>query len=167
MITLRYKSVYITNEENDRVVHSIPYQASNEFIFYPAEQHYFSFLSKANDLSNVNTKIWSFRRLRENWDYYYAKPINDSCIFAAIDFVDHLSEWIYDYQINIETPFVAPRPDGGLQFEWENDVRYLEIGLSPGLHSYDYLFINDATGFEIEDATNNADTLIELLKWLS
>lgn len=120
---------------------------------------------KAKQLSSISSKILSFRHLKKNWDFYDACPINYATIVTGIEFIQHLLNWISDYDLDIDAPFVAPRPDGELQFEWEDEYKYLEIGISPNNHKYEYVAMNDYTGFEDEGETSSEETLTSLLRW--
>lgn len=159
-------------------VYSIPYQGQTSFIEDTAserppfedtssESRIISpgYYQKAKQLSKAISKILSFRHLKKNWDFYDACLIKYSTIITGIDFIQQLSNWISDYDLDIDAPFVAPRTDGGIQIEWEDEYKYLEIGISPNNHNYEYVVINDYTSFEDEGETCSEETLIGLLRW--
>jgi hypothetical protein len=59
--------------------------------------------------------------LPENWDYYGSPSIPEILYINAENFLRCLE--VED----IEPPFVAPVSGGGIQFEWQNKTRELEI----------------------------------------
>ena len=59
--------------------------------------------------------------LPENWDYYGSPSIPEVLYSNAKNFLRSLE--VED----IEPPFVAPVSGGGIQFEWQNKARELEI----------------------------------------
>lgn len=90
-------------------------------------------LAEARTISKVQRGSFSiverlkgFKALRAGWDSYGAKPIEWSTINRAIVFICHV---LYDIDSQnkdiVPPPFIAPRSDGGIQFEWSTCYKEL------------------------------------------
>ncbi|HEX9271499.1 MAG TPA: hypothetical protein VGA01_04710 [Candidatus Binatia bacterium] len=79
-------------------------------------------------------KISELARLAENWDSYGSRPIQSMAIEQASIAIEHLSD------ISLPPPQIFPVPGGGLQLEFEQDGRELEIEFLPD-GSTEYLMV--------------------------
>lgn len=70
-------------------------------------------------------KISELARLAENWDSYNSRPIQSAAIEQASKAIESLSD------VNLPAPQIFPVPGGGLQLEFEQDGRELEIEFLP------------------------------------
>jgi len=98
--------------------------------------------AKRERFSEAFEKVGKFSTMEPNWDSYGSEPINENCISKAIDILNRLIELRENEGVNISAPFIAPLSDGGIQFEWESKLRYLEISISSDL-SLNWLAINE------------------------
>src|SRR5215467_9106658 len=76
-------------------------------------------------LRAAQRKISELARLAENWDSYGSRPIQEAAIEQASKAIEYLSD------INLPPPQIFPVPGGGLQLEFEQDGRELEIEFLP------------------------------------
>lgn len=97
----------------------------------------------------VFKKIGHFVKLAPNWDSYDSPSIEKECIGRGISFLKKLLQWREEIGLRIPAPFVAPLSDGGIQFEWERDTRYLEISIVPKSPTIDFLAMDQAPGGEL------------------
>lgn len=74
-------------------------------------------------MEEIIKRIESFRDLGYNWNGYEAKPLSETAILAAIDFVK-----LIGYSSNME---VFPTQCDTIQIEWENDEYYVETQIYP------------------------------------
>lgn len=83
-------------------------------------------LADANPwLRNAQRKITELKQLPENWDSYGSRPIQSAAIEKAADLLAILSK------LNLPQPQVFPVPGGGIQFEFQQDRRELELEILP------------------------------------
>jgi hypothetical protein len=83
-------------------------------------------LAKATPwLRAAQLKISELAQLAENWDSYGSRPIQPRAIERASAALDCLS------YINLPAPQIFPVPGGGLQLEFEQGGRELEIEFLP------------------------------------
>lgn len=83
---------------------------------------------KADDsqwLPTAQKKITELKQLPENWDSYGSRPIQPSAIEQAYELLAILS------RLYIPRPEVFPVPGGGIQFEFQQDRRELELEILP------------------------------------
>jgi hypothetical protein len=85
-------------------------------------------------LRAAQRKISELAQLTENWDSYGSHPIQRVAIERASDAIGCLST------INLPAPQIFPVPGGGLQLEFEQDGRELEIEFFPD-GSTEYLMV--------------------------
>ena len=67
----------------------------------------------------------------------------------------------------LSAPFVAPLSSGGIQIEWEEGERYLEVSITPDPLSVDY-FATDKTKegqLTLEGSLRSRSALKKLLNW--
>lgn len=96
-------------------------------------------LPKFDDPLAVKTvveKIAELARLSENWDSYGSRPIQPAAIEKTIELLRELSKF------DLPLPQIFPVPGGGIQLEWQNAERELEIELlSDG--SVEFLIVDE------------------------
>jgi len=124
--------------------------------------------AKRERFSEAFERVGQFSTMEPNWDSYGSEPINEDCISKAIDILNRLIEFRENEGINISAPFVAPLSDGGIQFEWESKLRYLEISISSDL-SLDWLAIDETIEGKssIESSLKSLGGLRQLIYWYS
>lgn len=118
--------------------------------------------------SEAFEKVGKFSAMEPNWDSYGSEPINKDCISKAFDILNRLINLRENEDISISAPFVAPLSDGGIQFEWEDKLRYLEISISSDL-SLDWLVIDETIEGEStgEGSLKSLGGLKKLIYWYS
>lgn len=115
-------------------------------------------------LQATKNRVRDFADLEENWDSYGAVCIAYDTITRALELVDRLAIILSGHNKNIQEPFVTPCPDGGIQFEWDNDGRELEIVVSPDRLPLRYFHIQ---GDEEGSGIISPDTQLKsLMDWL-
>ena len=98
-------------------------------------------------------------KLPDNWDSYGSPSIPEVLYKNAENFLRSLE--VED----IEAPFVAPVSGGGIQFEWQNKTRELEIEFVQS-NVFGYLkIIGDEPVDEGEFPIQNYDSARLLIKW--
>jgi len=97
----------------------------------------------------VFKKIGHLVKLAPNWDSYDSPSIDKECIGRGISFLKKLLQWREEIGLKIQAPFVAPLSNGGIQFEWERDKRYLEISIAPKSSTIDFLATDQAPDGEL------------------
>ena len=105
--------------------------------------------------------------LPENWDSYGGKPINEHCINSTLKILQYLLEFRDINGIEIPAPFVAPLSSGGLQIEWEEGDRYLQIDLLSETSELEYFAIDKtkAGDLSLEGSMKSLNDLKGLLIW--
>lgn len=99
-------------------------------------------------------------QLTENWDSYGSPALSPELLKNARDFLDSI-----EFE-NIPSPFIAPVPGGGVQFEWLNEYRELEIEFTVQ-STIGYLkIVDDESVEEGEIPLNNRASARELIRWL-
>ena len=97
--------------------------------------------------------------LPENWDSYGSPSIPEVLYKNAENFLRSLE--VED----IEPPFVAPVSGGGIQFEWQNKARELEIEfVQPNVFGY-LKIIGDEPIDEGQFSVQNYNSARLLIKW--
>ncbi len=105
--------------------------------------------------------------LKDNWDSYGGNTIEERCIMNALEIIQYLLELNGKCDLDVPAPFVAPLSSGGIQIEWEEGDRYLQIDLLPDSSNISY-FVMDKTnsGFlTLEGLMKSLNNLKELLTW--
>jgi hypothetical protein len=98
--------------------------------------------------------------LPENWDSYGSPSVAVELLSNAKDFLDSLSAE------NIHPPFVTPVSGGGIQFEWSNQGRDLEVEfVEPYIFGYLKVIKNQPVE-EGEHSANDYNSAHQLLRWL-
>lgn len=96
----------------------------------------------SRDFIKSRIKLWELSKLDENWDTYGAPPIRSSCLKQAHEFLVSWYECLNKLGIKVPQPFITPISDGGIQFEWDAEGRYLELDFTPSEHS-PYFYAED------------------------
>jgi hypothetical protein len=98
--------------------------------------------------------------LPENWDSYGSPSVRTEILNNAEHFLNNL-----DVE-KIPPPFVAPVSGGGIQFEWSNQDRDLEVEFVEP-HIFGYLkVVKDQPVEEGEHSANDYNSARQLLRWL-
>ena len=120
-----------------------------------------------NRFNQAFQRIGGFARLPENWDSYAAKPIDRECISRGVTIFKELVKLSSVAEVEIPTPFVAPLSSGGIQIEWEEGERYLELSITPDPLSVDYFATDKAKEGQLtlEGSLKSRFALKELLTW--
>lgn len=119
-------------------------------------------ISRDSIILTVTEKILEFADLESDWDSYGAQPISLKAVQKAIKLISNIADQFYNTKGEKIRPFdIAPRSDGGVQFEWRSAKGSLEveIRLSQG---YGYLLIlgqGEARTFEEGDNATTSDIL--------
>lgn len=125
--------------------------------------------SDDDSLIEANQPIWlaitkdylmQLSQLTEDWDSYGSPALSPELLKNAVVFLDSI-----EFE-NIPSPFVAPVPGGGIQLEWLNEDRELEVEFT-GQSVIGYLKITkDESVEEGEILLNNRASARELIRWL-
>ena len=75
----------------------------------------------------IKKRIQSFTLLEDDWDSYGAEAFSECLIIGILNIIDLLPD-----DIEIKDPWVVPGP-GGVQLEWENGKKELEIEMRENL----------------------------------
>ncbi len=111
-------------------------------------------------LRTAQKKITELTQLPENWDSYGSRPIQPSAIEQAADLLALLS------RLDLPRPEIFPVPGGGIQIEFQQDRRELEIEILPN-GSTGYLQVAE-TGEMREDTipSGSREDIYRLAYWL-
>lgn len=101
----------------------------------------------------IVNRLKKFATLEAGWDSYGAKPIEWFTIARAIDFFYKvLSVLENERKKVVPVPFIAPRSDGGIQFEWSTCYKELIHSIPEGKKEpLEYLKIDMPSGEEKEE----------------
>lgn len=112
-------------------------------------------------------RVGKFAKLADNWDSYGAKSIDNDSISRGIIILKGLIELRELTGLDIPAPFVAPLSAGGIQIEWEEGDRYLELSIVPGSTDVDYFAVDKAKEgqLSLEGSLRSTRALRELLSW--
>lgn len=118
-------------------------------------------------LNQAFQRIGRFARFPENWDSYGAKAIDKECISRGVSIFKKLVKLRSTAEVQIPDPFVAPLSSGGIQIEWEEGERYLEVSINPDPPTVDYFATDKAKEGQLtlEGPLRSAFALKELLTW--
>ncbi|MBN1805305.1 MAG: hypothetical protein JW837_08650 [Sedimentisphaerales bacterium] len=111
-------------------------------------------------LSKAKDDLKQLEQLKEDWDSYGSPPLSPELLKNAEDFLDSI-----EFE-NVPSPFIAPVHGGGVQFEWMNNDKELEVEfIDQSVIGYVKL-INGKTTDEGEMSFNNRASARELIRWL-
>ena len=109
-------------------------------------------------------KISRLSQLTENWDSYGSRPVQQAAIEQASGLLFKLAN------LNLPHPHIVPVPGGGIQLEFQQESRELEIEILPdGLTEY---LMVDKDGEMLEGSIHSGspsdakDDLYRLVHWL-
>ncbi len=107
-------------------------------------------------LRDASGKIAELAELPENWDSYGSRPIQRKACQRAVSLLKYLSE------SEMPAPQIFPVPGGGIQFEWRNERRELELEFPPD-GSIEYLIVDEEG--EMREGVVAPDSFVEI-DWL-
>ena len=99
--------------------------------------------------------------LPEDWDSYGSPPLTYLLLNSAQDFLDSLK-----FE-NVPSPFVAPVSGGGIQFEWRNEDRDLEVDFVEPLRVGYLKLIKNEPIEEGDFSSQDYDSALKLIRWLN
>ena len=108
-------------------------------------------------------RITEFAKLGRNWNSYDATPITERNADFALRFLADAIMVLNDHEIAVPQPFVVPTPTGGIQFEWENQGRALELEIDEH-NRFNYLTIESNREREGLAARWHA---LRLVRWIA
>jgi hypothetical protein len=89
-------------------------------------------------LRSAQRRLTALTRLRADWDGYGSPPVQAGVIARAADLLVVLAK------LDLPNPELFPVPGGGLQLEFRQDNRELEIEILPD-SSIEYLLVENGT----------------------
>ena len=84
--------------------------------------------ARLESLTPVLKRMVALSSLERDWDHSGAEPISWFALQTALELVLQILA-LYP---NLEAPFIAPLPTGGLQLEWSKGRTDLEVEVTPG-----------------------------------
>lgn len=87
-------------------------------------------------IRQADQKISELSQLPENWDGYGSRSIQQAAVEQASALLSKLASF------NLPAPQIFPVPGGGIQLEFRQDSRELEIEILPD-GSIEYLTVNE------------------------
>lgn len=123
--------------------------------------------TKEKQYDQIFKRVGQLTNLQKDWDSYDGNAISEDCIARAIDILKELVELRSRFSRSLPVPFVAPLSSGGIQIEWEEKERYLELSLMPGSSEIEY-FASDRTSagdLSLEGSMKSVKNLEDLLLW--
>lgn len=126
---------------NRRVVRPInPPPPSATGVVRPSIYLHFSHSNDKPILAAVR-KLLEFGDLEPDWDSYGAEPVALKAVQKAERLLSKIADQFYPTKGEKICPFdIAPRSDGGVQFEWRSAKGALEVEVHPS-QGYGYLLI--------------------------
>lgn len=108
-------------------------------------------------VDEIDKKLREFLEFKEDWDSYGALPIPEEVAHKALDLL------LKSDLKNIPQPYVIPAKDGGVNYEWDFNGKFLSVEVRKD-HSY-YFYFDRSTeeSSEGEFQDNNLDSVIKLL----
>ncbi|MEJ7859995.1 MAG: hypothetical protein WKF90_00015 [Pyrinomonadaceae bacterium] len=76
-------------------------------------------------LRRAQQKLRELSELRDNWDSYGSRPIQQKASETAAELLTETAKF------GLPEPQIFPVPGGGLQLEWDNAKCELELGILP------------------------------------
>lgn len=105
--------------------------------------------NRASAIEKLQSDLMAFARLAPNWDSYGAPRISMDAIGAALETLPEL------LTTGVPFPHLAPTPRGGIQAEWHQGLRSLEVEFVSPVH-IDLSYEDEASGYA-EDETLSFD----------
>ncbi len=124
-------------------------------------------LTAAVKFREIFERVWQFAKLKFNWDSYNSPPVNKKCINHTFTILRKIFEWRTNSNEKLPAPFAAPLSNGGIQLEWEENNKYLEIDIEPESSEFTFLAIAYLNKNEItlEGTFRSLMGLKDLLHW--
>lgn len=117
-------------------------------------------ISKANLwLRSAQRKISELAQLPENWDSYGSRPIQQPAIEQSADVLARISN------LDLPNPQIFPVPGGGIQLEFQQESRELEIEILPD-GSIQFLIVQDGRMREGAIPYGSLGEIYRLAYWL-
>ena len=101
-------------------------------------------------LRSAQKKLTALTRLRADWDGYGSPPVQTGAIARAADLLAVLAK------LDLPNPELFPVPGGGLQLEFRQDNRELEIEILPD-SSIEYLLVENGTDMREGEVRSEPD----------
>ncbi|MGH9839320.1 MAG: hypothetical protein ACREEM_11110 [Blastocatellia bacterium] len=118
-------------------------------------------LADANQwLRNAQRKITELKQLPENWDSYGSRTIQQAAIEQAGNLLARLSK------LDLPRPQIFPVPGGGIQFEFRQDRRELELEILPDGSIEFLIVINSSEMREGAIPSGSLGEIYRLAYWL-
>jgi len=111
--------------------------------------------------SVVKKRIQELERLADGWNSYSAKAINNEAIRMGISVLVQISSGLGSQLL--DSVFIAPCSDGGIQLEWELDLKEFILKIEPDGQKMFYLLANPPKE-EIEGIINSMTQLKTMLR---
>lgn len=121
------------------------------------------------DYDEVINRIGKFSNLSYNWDSYGAHQIKRDCIERATNFLLEVIECMQELSLDTPAPFAVPTPEGGIQLEWQNLNKYLEIIIKKDSSDMEFFASDESPEgeFELEGVLISQIEAEEIIYWLS
>jgi len=102
-------------------------------------------VSRTGSFTDSIRKVECFRALPEGWDSYGARRVTSGAIRCAAAVLEALDTDLSTAAGSRIEPFdIAPVPTGGIQLEWREKSRSIELEITPG-GEMRYLLVDSAT----------------------
>jgi hypothetical protein len=155
----------INNESSKTLIYQEQLHPSDDLAWIPSEKA----VQTKMDIQyyQVFNRVVQLFELSEDWDSYGGKVIERRCIDSAVKFLKYLIELQDRIGISVPVPFVSPLSSGGIQIEWEEKERYLELNFLPESPEIEY-FVSDRTNageLSLEGLMKSIKNFDELLLW--
>ena len=122
-------------------------------------------------LRYVYSRLKSFDKLKQGWDSYNAKPITLPAIVRAMQLFSLILRELHSANRDIGVPFVGPRIDGGVGFEWETLYKEFIVSVPASLEApTSYLKVDKSVMKELEEEgviTSDFDLARLVVQWLT
>jgi hypothetical protein len=120
---------------------------------------------------SIVNRLKEFATLEKGWDSYGANPIEWFTITRAIEFFFRvLCVLDSDDKNVVPIPFIAPRSDGGIQFEWSTCYKELIHSIPDEKEKpIEYLKVDSVSGEEKEEEgeVSSIDDIVDIVtEWL-
>lgn len=113
----------------------------------------------SSTLRKSQRKIAELSRLSVNWDTYGSCPIQPAAIERALKILSLADRH------GFTAPDIFPVPGGGIQLEWQNEKRELELEILPDA-TLEYLTVDENKNMEEDRLSAQPDfEILNLLRW--
>jgi hypothetical protein len=120
------------------------------------------------DYDEVINRIAKFANLNYNWDSYGAPQIKMDCIERGTNLLLEIVKLKQESKLDIPAPFAVPTPEGGIQLEWQNLHKYLEIKIRKDSSDMEFFASDESPEqeYELEGVFCSHGEWEEILYWL-